>query len=190
MDPSLFFTWLEEHEKLAGWAQAVGGLLAIGAAIVIARSDHAAAEGRRRARQVSLILTATTMTDAAQVQADGLIANLIDRELWPLIKREGVDDNQIAGAIADIESFPAHELDSLQVGFHMRRFRVFLRYLHKAADGIVKTINRSGKPSADQIAYLEGLRDRLYECTETVLKASQSAMAVQKPSWPWLKSKD
>lgn len=121
-------TWMEAHDKLAGWAQFFGAMLAIGASYLFA-----AAEGRRSSKELAAqraqheeiirredrdtyeyvlayLTTATVLTEHAWMVIDENAKSLVGLKEHRLQNMARHSMHDVASVSRQLMDFPIHEL--------------------------------------------------------------------------------
>jgi hypothetical protein len=116
----LFLLWLEQHEKLAGWAQFAGAMLALGATFLAAWLPVWAQRQDQRRRQKRLREAASNAASAAYAGIS-TVAEFVQTDAHiEQIAEAGFPDHVWKIGLRALQEFPLNELDDVGVIQNMR----------------------------------------------------------------------
>jgi hypothetical protein len=183
-----FIPWLETHEKLAGWAQFVGGVLAIWAAFMIARSQERAQRRDWERRQWALEDAALATAGRASAALQALIRVLTDeqRTAQRSAANSPLPRYPILDAIDDVREFPLHELHDPLPGLMMRRMHHLLRNTESVLTGIEEVTLATGLLPPELQQLVTEWDARRAKIMGDLSAAVEGGRASRKTTWDWI----
>jgi hypothetical protein len=170
---------MDVHPGVAGWVQALGGILAVYAAFRIARSQDRANLRAWSRRQWALEDAAMATAARAIAAMDALIFVLTDaRHIAARAEYQSeLPDFPLQDAIEDLKSFPIHEMEDAVPGLAIRRLHHHLRNLDSLKPKIEGLVLEAGTAPEELGQTLKSMKDRGRSIREDLSTAIDQARA-------------
>jgi hypothetical protein len=167
--------YLYWNSHLAGWGQAIGGVLTIIAAFMIARGDRYAVRAEQARRQTGL--EDAILDLGARATASGLVflQLLNDENQWQSISKHGMDLHPISDAILEIDNFPTHEMERSDISFHLKRLRLQLKSNIDVIQIAIEIIKDCGGLDKDSRGRLCEMMKKIDDISSDILQSINEA---------------